>query len=265
MWKGIAEIRSIADRSNEIQILQQVVSRCSCASFMSLYHDGSIFLLLVLLVLLVVLLVFALEVFTDAVFELLPRVAVQAVAELAVVVHLGPAVAAPFTARHVDQEIPVPLLVVDIGIVALFSACAGREAHDLSLLDECNVWANPGLVLIHVLECILFFVLPFHVLLLVADRVPPNVEQPVGPYTPSNHKGSHVEATAILGDKHVDRIDLAVSDWRACFGIEVFVGQRVRDVQGIVLVDVAVGDLVKALEDVLLQGLGWFHDEGVGV
>jgi hypothetical protein len=246
-------------------MLQEIVSRCSCASFMSLYHDGSVFLLLVFLAILLVVLLLFLEVITEAIFELLPGVTVQPVAELAVVVHLGPAVATPFAACHVDQEIPVPFLVMDIRIVALISACTGWEAHDASLLNESHVWANPRLVLVHVLECILLFVLPFHVLLLVTDRVPPDVEQPIGPYAPSNHEGSHVEATAVLGHKHVDRIDLAVSDWRACFGIEVFVGQRVCDVQGIVRVDVAVGNLVEAFEDVLLQGLGWFHDEGVGV
>jgi hypothetical protein len=204
------------------------------------------------LLLFLLLLIFLLEVVADAVLELLPRVAVQTVAELAVVVHLSPAIAAPLATGHVHQKVPVLLRVVNVRVIALLAARARRKAHDLSLLDEGDVRPDPGLVLVHVLERVLLLVLPLHVLLLVADGVPPDVEQPVCPHTSPYHERAEVEAAAVLRYDHVDRVNIAVADWRSRFRVEVFVGQGVRDVEGVVLVDIAVCDLIEALEDVLL-------------
>lgn len=139
------------------------------------YVDTQHLVLLSFFLRLVVLLGWLLEEVTDAVFELLPRVAVQAVTELAVVVHLGPTIATPLTPSHVDQEVAILLLIVNANIVAAIATCAGRKAVDLALLEKSDMRSNPRLVLVHILKSVLLLVFPLHVLLLVANRIPPNV------------------------------------------------------------------------------------------
>jgi hypothetical protein len=209
-------------------------------------HHHSVLLLFLFILLL------AFEEIADAVFELLPWVSVEPVAELAVVVHLSPAVTAPFASCHVDHEVTVLLLVVDIGIVTLVSARTGWEAHNLALIDERNVWANPWLVLIHVLESILLFVFPLHVLLFVAHGIPPDIQKPIGPHASSNHERPKVEAAAVLWKEHIDRINLAISHRGLCFGVEVGVRERMSNIQGIVNVDISIRNLLKPRENVLL-------------
>lgn len=111
----------------------------------------------------------------NAILELLPDVAVEPVAQLAVVVHLTPAVSAPLATCHVDNKVTVVLVVVNVHVLAVVAARAWREAVDLALRDKGKVRAHPRLVGIHVLQRILFLVLPFHVFLFVADRVPPDI------------------------------------------------------------------------------------------
>ena len=52
---------------------------------------------------------------------------------------------------------------------------------DPSLRDEGCVRPDPWLRRVDEFEGILFFVLPFHVFLLVADGIPPDVEEAIGP------------------------------------------------------------------------------------
>lgn len=143
---------------------------------MSIGWQVSRLVLLIIFLLLVVLLSRLLEEVADPILELLPRISVQAVAELPVVVHLSPAIAAPLAASHVNKEIAVPLLVVYGNVVALIAARAGRKAVDLALVQESDMRSNPGLVLIHIFEGVLLLVFPLHVLLFVADRIPPDIQ-----------------------------------------------------------------------------------------
>ena len=67
--------------------------------------------------------------------ETLPRVSVEPVAELPVVVHFAPAVTTPFAAGHVHNEVAVLLVVVVPGVVLTGAVTARRwrKAVDLAL------------------------------------------------------------------------------------------------------------------------------------
>lgn len=84
------------------------------------------------------------------------------------------------------------------------TARPGREGVHASLGHEGDVWSDPGLVGVQMFETVLFFVFPFHVFLFVKDRVPPDVEETVGPGAATDHEGAEVKAGAVLGDEHVD-------------------------------------------------------------
>lgn len=146
--------------------------------------------------------------------EQLPWVAVQQVAQFSVVVHLSPAIAPPLATCHVDKEVTALSVVVNLRIVAITIAGVGREGVCFALFDESSVWPDPRLRSVHELQGILFLVFPFHVLLLVGYRVPPDVEQAVGPWTALDEEGAEVEATAILRHHQVDRLGLSVADRR---------------------------------------------------
>ena len=117
----------------------------------------------------------------EILLETLPPCAVQMVAQLPIVVHLSPAIASPLTPSHIDEEIPPLFIVMNVGIVSIVAACAGRKGINFPLWDESCVRPDPGMRGVEELESVLFFVLPFHVFLLVANRVPPDVEESVGP------------------------------------------------------------------------------------
>lgn len=67
--------------------------------------------------------------------ETFPRVSVEPVAELPVVVHFTPAVTAPFAAGHVHNEITVLLVVVVPGMILTGAVTTRRwgKAVDLAL------------------------------------------------------------------------------------------------------------------------------------
>jgi len=142
----------------------------------SIGWQASRLVLLVFFLLRILLLSRFLKEVADPILELLPRIPVQAVAELPVVVHLSPAIAAPLAASHVDKEIAIPLLVVYGNVIAPVAARARRKAVDLALVQESDMRSNPGLILVHVFESVLLLVFPLHVLLLVADRIPPDIQ-----------------------------------------------------------------------------------------
>ena len=58
-------------------------------------------------------------------------------------------------------------------------------------------------------------------LLLVTNRVPPDVQQPVGPDATVNEEGAEVEAAAILRDDEMDRVLATVACGGASHGIEM--------------------------------------------
>ena len=105
---------------------------------------------------------------------------VQFIREFAIIVHLGPAIPAPLTPGHVDHEISIFFLVMDIHIRAIISTGTGRKGVYHSLRDEREVGTDPGLGGVEVFEGVLFLVLPIHVFLFVMDRIPPYVEEAVG-------------------------------------------------------------------------------------
>jgi hypothetical protein len=197
--------------------------------------------------------------------EALPPRAIKIVAQLAIIVHLAPAIASPFAASHVHQEISFLLIIMDIRIVSIIAASAGREGVYFSLRDECRVWPDPGVRGVEEFEGVLFFVFPFHVFLLVADGVPPDVEEAVGPGAAFNEEGAEVEAAAVLGDDEVDGGLFAVADWGAGDGVQVRVGEGVGNVEWIVDVNVSVYVFAKVVEDVGLKRIARLHYEGVKV
>ena len=79
---------------------------------------------------------------------------------------------------------------MDIGIISIFAASAGRERAYFSLTDECCVRPDPGVRGVEEFKGVLFLVLPFHVFLLVADGVPPDVEEAVGPCAAFDEEGA---------------------------------------------------------------------------
>ncbi len=199
--------------------------------------------------------------------EQLPGVAVEPVAELTVVVHFAPAVTAPFTASHVDHEVTVRLVVVEtrqVGTGAV-AAGSGREAVNHALRQEASVLTDPRVALVHGLEGVLLLVLPGHVLLLIGHRIPPNVQQALGPGTAANEKGAQIKARAILREQQVDRVGVSVANGAAGFFVEEGVGKGMGNIEGVVVVDVAVRLLVERVENVVLQRVRGLHDNGVEV
>ena len=112
----------------------------------------------------------------NPILKLLPRIAIESVAELTVAVHFSPTISTPFTTCHVDKEIAVRSLIVNLRIFPIFATGTRRKAVDLALWNKCDMRSNPGLIHVQVLERILLFVLPIHVFLFVADGIPPDVQ-----------------------------------------------------------------------------------------
>lgn len=154
---------------------------------------------------------------------------------------------------------------MDAGILAILATRTHGEAVDLPLGDECRVRPYPGLIDVEMLEGVLFLVLPLHVLLLVADRVPPDVEEPIRPGGAVDEERAEVEACAVLRDDEIDAFREAVTVAGTGDDIEMGGGEGVGDVEGIVSVDVAVGVSEEVVEDLGLEGVGWFHDERVQI
>ena len=154
---------------------------------------------------------------------------------------------------------------MDAAVVSVLGAGAGREAVDLALRDEGRVRADPRLVDVEELQRVLLLVLPLHVLLLVADGVPPYVEKSVGPGGALDEEGAEIEAGAVLGHDEVDGLRFAVANGAAGFGVKVWAGEGVGYVEWVVGVDIAVGVCAEVVEDVGLEGVGWLHYESVEI
>lgn len=60
--------------------------------------------------------------------------------------------------------------------------------------------------------------------LLVADGIPPHVEEAVRPGAAFDEEGTKVETGAILRDDEVDGLSLAVADRAPRFVVKVFAG-----------------------------------------
>lgn len=66
------------------------------------------------------------------------------------------------------------------------------------------MWAHPWLVNVEVLKTGLFLAVPVHVALLVHDGVPPDIKKAIGPGAAPDEEAAKVEATAVLGNDHID-------------------------------------------------------------
>lgn len=73
------------------------------------------------------------------------------------------------------------------------------------------MWPYPWLVDVKMLHCVLFFVFPFHMLLLVADGVPPDVEETIGPNATMDEEGAEIESSTVLRYDEVNRVGMAVT------------------------------------------------------
>src|SRR5690606_900255 len=107
---------------------------------------------------------------------------------------------------------------------------------------------------------------PLLVLLLVSYRIPPHVENAGCPVATPDKETPEVEATAVLWNNEVDARGLSIADWGKFVGGQVWIfvfGEGVSDVQWVVDVDIAVGVLVKVVEDVCLKRDRRLHNEGV--
>ena len=165
-----------------------------------------------------------LDFLAQTILEFFPWCSIQFVAEFTEVVHLAPAVSSPFAARHVDDEISICFPVMDLGIFPILGAGADGEGINLSLWNERRVRPDPWLIDIEVLERILLLVLPFHMFLFVANRVPPDVEETIGPRAASDKERSQVEASTILRDDEIDRFGFPIADGGAGDWVKVVGG-----------------------------------------
>lgn len=87
---------------------------------------------------------------------------------------------------------------MDPRVVRRFRTSARWETIDLSLRDERRMWSDPRLILVEILQCVLFLVLPFHVFLFVRRGVPPDIQKAVGPGAASEEERAEVETSTVL-------------------------------------------------------------------
>ena len=194
-----------------------------------------------------------------------PGISIQEIAQLPIVIHLAPAITSPLTTGHVHHEIMVLLVIMNFLISSLIAASSGGETVDFALGDECGMGTYPWLVDVQEFKGILFFVFPFHVFLFVSDGIPPNVQKTVSPSASTYKERAKIEARAVLGNNEVNRGFFAIADRGAGFRVKVRCWERVGDVQGVVVVNVAICVFAEIVEDVTLEGEGWFHYKGIEI
>lgn len=198
----------------------------------------------------------------NRILELLPPRPIQPITQFSIPIHLRPAIPAPITPRHIYQKIAMFLLVMNTQVRTI-AACPRRKGVYASLRHERGAGSDPGLVCIEVFETVLFLVFPLHVLLFVEDGVPPDIEQTICPVGAAHKEGAKIEAAAVLREDEVYGRRVLVAGSGSRDGIEVDVGWRVGDVQGVIVVNVAVGVVTEVFEDVVFERVGVFHDKGV--
>jgi hypothetical protein len=103
------------------------------------------------------------------------------------------------------------------------------------------------------------------VFLFVANGVPPYIEETISPCTALNEEGSEVETGTVLGNDEVDGFGFAVTDGAKRVGVKVWELEGMGNVERVVNIDVAVGDLGEVVEDVRLEGVGGLHYESIEV
>lgn len=137
---------------------------------------------------------------------------------------------------------------MDPWVFSVVRARPGWKAVDLSLFDECCMRPDPRLIDVEMLKSVLLLVLPFHMLLFVANRVPPYIEQAISPSASSDEERTQIESTAVLRNNEVDGFRLPVTDRGAGLGVEMFIGEGMADIKGVVDINVAVSIAGKVVE-----------------
>lgn len=132
-------------------------------------------------------------------------------------------------------------IIMNARIISIIRACSRWETVDLALRDKCSMWTNPRLIDIQEFKRVLFLVFPFHVFLFITDRIPPYIQKTIGPCAAFNEERTKIETGTVLGDYEIYGARFAVSDYAARFGIEVGRLERVRYVEWVIFVDIAVG------------------------
>lgn len=125
--------------------------------------------------------------------------------------------------------------------------------------------SDPWVIFVQALQGVLLFVLPIHVFLFVKDRIPPYIKNAFAPSTAAHEEGAEVESRAILRKEQINRVGLSISNRASGFGVEKGVCKRVRKVEWVIIVDIAVDVLVEVVENVVLERVGWLHDNRVEV
>lgn len=169
-------------------------------------------------------------------------------------VHFAPTVSAPFATSHVDNKVTLVLIIMETSVI-LSRAVATRgrgEAVDFSLRQKASVLSHPSMILVKGLQSVLLLVLPSHVLLLVGHWIPPDIQEAFGPGAATHEERSQVEARAVLRQKQVHRVDVAVPHWARCEFVKVRVGERMGDIKRVVFVDIAVHMVLEIIEQVIL-------------
>lgn len=99
----------------------------------------------------------------------------------------------------------------------------------------------------------MFLVLPFHVLLLIQHRVPPNIQKLFGPSAASNEEGTQVESRAILSEHKVHGIDITIAYRASRVCIQIFIREGVSNVERIEDVDIAVHMTIEVVKHMMLK------------
>lgn len=76
--------------------------------------------------------------------------------------------------------------------------------------------------------------------LLVADRIPPDVQETIGPGGAMNEEGAKIEAGAILRDDEMYRLRSAITVTRTRDKVQIRGSKRVGYVERVVEVDIAI-------------------------
>lgn len=98
------------------------------------------------------------------------------------------------------------------GVLSVLATSAHWEAIDLPLWNESGMRPDPRLIGIQMLQCILLLMFPFHMLLFVADRIPPDVQETISEDAAMSEERAQVEASAVLGYDKIDRIGPTIAN-----------------------------------------------------
>ena len=131
-------VPSIRPKSPRRRIRHAALAGCPFKTDVPQNYTVSSTILLVLLFVLLLLL-HRPHLSTYRILELLPPRTVQLVAQFTEVIHFTPAVTTPFTPSHINDKVPICLLVMETRVLPIVSTGTGGKTVDLSLRNEGSV------------------------------------------------------------------------------------------------------------------------------